>query len=103
MREGLSGLRPTALCLPAREYLADDAADWKGNLLNSSAPRPITQPPAIVRTGYDGIPDNDLVRISELRYASGCHLSETELRDSAENWVCDAIAGGMSSHRWRAW
>lgn len=133
---------PPDLLLPAlRDYLTDEAAEWERNLLKSSPPRPIIQPPAIVRTGYGGIPDDDLVRIAyaliaqhgsevrercpqvvdevhergldrkivaaraaEIRYSPGCPLSETDLWESAENWVCEALSDvRVLGRHWRTW
>lgn len=69
---------PSDLLLSAtREFLSDPDADWRGNLLRSTKPRPIVAPPAIVRTGIGGIEDDDLVNVAHaLVSAQGEHRSD---------------------------
>ncbi|WP_275003827.1 hypothetical protein [Promicromonospora iranensis] len=50
--------------LALREHLRDPDYDWQGQMLLTLPPRPVVNPPAIVREGLAGLADDDLVTVA---------------------------------------
>lgn len=61
----------------AHEHLSDPAYDWRQIMLLSEPPRPVHQPPTVVRYGLEALTDDDLVTVT---YALLCTYRDRDTR-----------------------